>query len=117
MEYRAEFVRVQSRKVMHMKGYFIVDTEVYDQEVFAEFAVKIVDAMGAHGGRFVVRGGTIEVTEGAWAPQRLVIMEFDSYERALGFVRSPEYAGLQDLRSRCMMNSKTLVVEGYRPDA
>ncbi len=100
-----------------MKGYFIVDTEVYDQEVFAEFAVKIVEAMEAHGGRFLVRGGATEVTEGDWVPNRLVIMEFDSYERAQGFVRSPEYTGLQDLRSRCMRNGKTLVVEGYNPDA
>ena len=100
-----------------MKGYFIVDTEVYDQEVFAEFAVKIVGAMEAHGGRFLVRGGATEVTEGDWVPNRLVIMEFDSYERAQGFVSSPEYTGLQDLRSRCMRNGKTLVVEGYNPDA
>ncbi len=100
-----------------MKGYFIVDTEVYDQEVFAEFAVKIVGAMEAHGGRFLVRGGATEVTEGDWVPSRLVIMEFDSYERAQGFVSSPEYTGLQDLRSRCMRNGKTLVVEGYNPDA
>ena len=99
-----------------MKGYMLIDTEIFDQEVFAEFRPKIAEAMQAHGGRFLVRGGTVEVTEGDWAFQRVVIMEFDSFERARGFVRSPEYAALQGLRERCT-HSKTMVVEGYDPDA
>ena len=99
-----------------MKGYMLIDTEILDQEVFAEFAVKIVDAMEAHGGRFLVRGGTTEVIDGDWEPHRIVIMEFDSFERAQGFVRSSEYGALQDLRARCM-NSRTMVVAGYNPDA
>ncbi|MYA20643.1 MAG: DUF1330 domain-containing protein [Chloroflexi bacterium] len=98
-----------------MKGYMLIDTEVIDQELFAEFAVKIVDAMEAHGGRFLARGGTTEVIDGDWEPHRIVIMEFDSYERAQGFVRSAEYGALQDLRARCM-HSRVIVVEGY-PDA
>ena len=99
-----------------MNGYMLINTEIFDPEVFAEFRPKIAEAMKAHGGRFVVRGGAVEVTEGDWEFQRVVIMEFDSYERARGFVRSPEYTSLQDLRDRCM-HSKTMVVEGYNPDA
>ena len=99
-----------------MKGYMLIDTEIFDQAVFAEFAVKIVDAVEAHGGKYLVRGGTTEVIEGDWVPNRIVIMEFDSFERAQGFVHSSEYGALQDLRARCM-NSRTMVVEGYNPDA
>ncbi len=99
------------RGVPRVKGYMFIDTEIFDQEVFAEFAVKIVDAMEAHGGRFLVRGGTTEVIDGDWEPNRIVIMEFDSLERAQGFVRSSEYGALQDLRARCM-NARTMVVEG-----
>ncbi|MCY3656720.1 MAG: DUF1330 domain-containing protein [Chloroflexota bacterium] len=95
-----------------MKGYMMIDTEVFDQEVFAEFAPKIVDAVQAHGGRFLMRGGTAEVIEGDWAPNRIVVMEFDSFERAQAFVRSTEYTSLNDLRSRCMRSS-VVVVEGY----
>ena len=97
--------------VAQVKGYMLIDTEVFDQEVFAEFAVKIVDAMEAHGGSFLVRGGTTEVIDVDWEPNRIVIMEFDSFERAQGFVRSSEYGALQDLRERCM-NARTMVVEG-----
>ena len=94
-----------------MAGYMLIDTDVFDQDVFAEFAVKIVEAMEAHGGRFLVRGGATEVMDGDWVPHRIVIMEFESFERAQGFVRSPEYAGLQDLRERCM-HARTMIVDG-----
>lgn len=90
----------------------MIDTEVFDQEVFAEFAPRIVEAVQAHGGRFLMRGGTAEVVEGDWTPNRVVVMEFDSFERARAFVRSPEYTSLNDLRSRCM-HSQVVVVEGY----
>ena len=99
-----------------MNGYMLIDTEVFDPEVFAEFRSKIEEALQPHGGRFLVRGGAVEVTEGDWSFQRVVIIEFDSFERARGFVRSPEYTALQDLRERCM-HSKTMVVEGYNPAA
>lgn len=99
-----------------MKGYMLIDTEVFDPDVFAQFRPRIAEAMKAHGGRFLVRGGTVEVTEGDWAFQRVVVMEFESFEKARGFVHSPEYAALQDLRDRCM-HSKTMVVEGYNPEA
>lgn len=94
-----------------MAGYMLIDTEIFDQDVFAEFAVKIVEAMEAHGGRFLVRGGTTEVMDGDWVPHRIVIMEFESFERAQGFVNSPEYAALQDLRARCM-HARTMIVDG-----
>ena len=90
----------------------VIDNTVFDQEVFAEFAPKIVEAVQAHGGRFLMRGGTTEVIEGDWNPDRVVMMEFDSFERAQAFVRSTDYTSLNDLRSRCM-HSKVIVVEGY----
>ncbi|MCY3656717.1 MAG: DUF1330 domain-containing protein [Chloroflexi bacterium] len=98
-----------------MKGYFVIDANIFDRELFAELAPKIADAMEAHGGRFVARGGAIEVTAGNWRPDRLVIMEFDSFEAAKGFAHSHEHHALDDQRARCM-TSNTLVLEGF-PDA
>ena len=102
-------------EVIEMKGYFLIDAKIFDQELFAELAPKIAAAMEAHGGRFLVRGGQIDVAGGDWEPQRITIMEFDSFERAQGFADSDEHKGLRDLRARCM-TSNTLVLEGF-PDA
>ena len=95
-----------------MKGYIVIDTAIIDQDAFAEFAEQIHEAVAAHGGRFVVRGGQSETVEGDWTPQRLVIMEFASLEAARGFIGSAEYTGLDELRHRAVASS-VVVVEGY----
>ena len=44
------------------------------------------------------RGGKVEVLEGDWNPQRLVILEFESMERFHEWYNSLEYAPLKQLR-------------------
>jgi uncharacterized protein (DUF1330 family) len=36
----------------------------------------VPDTVEKYGGRFAVRGGTFEVREGHWQPQRIVLLEF-----------------------------------------
>ena len=67
-----------------MSSYLVIDTEVIDEDAFAEFADKIYDAVTAQGGTFLVRGSDLDVIEGDWTPQRLVIMSFDSDDGAAG---------------------------------
>jgi len=97
-----------------MKGYVVIDTEVGEGAAFAEFVEKIPAAVAAHGGHFIVRGGELDAVEGDWEPQRLVIMEFESLERARGFIASADYTSLAELRSRAV-NSRVVVVEGSNP--
>lgn len=95
-----------------MSSYVVIDTEVLDQEAFSEFVEKIYDAVTGNGGTFLVRGGNIDVVEGDWTPQRIVVMAFDSDDGARDFVRSSDYTALQELRQRAL-RSNVLVVEGY----
>ncbi len=95
-----------------MSSYVVIDTEVLDEEAFAEFATKIRDAVHAADGTFLVRGEPIEVVEGDWAPKRLVIMAFDSDDGAGEFVRSAAYTSLMELRERAL-RSNVLVAAGY----
>ena len=39
-----------------------------------------------------------EVLEGLWQPKRLVVLEFESMERAKAWYDSPEYADLKKIR-------------------
>ena len=95
-----------------MSSYVVIDTEVLDEEAFSEFAGKIYDAVTTNGGTFLVRGGNIDVIEGDWTPQRIVVMAFDNDDGAREFVRSGDYTALQELRQRAL-RSKVLVLEGY----
>jgi uncharacterized protein (DUF1330 family) len=45
-----------------------------------------------------VRGVQGEVAEGSWTPKRLVVLEFESLERAKAWYDSLEYADLKKLR-------------------
>ena len=94
-----------------MKGYVIMDAEIIDTEAYSEFAEKNPAAIAAHGGRILARSSNIEVIQGDWVPKRLVVLEFDSPEAARGYIASPEYAAIDDLRRRAT-KAEIVVVEG-----
>lgn len=94
-----------------MAGYLIVDNEITDQDLFGEYASKIVGVMEAHGGKYLVRGGATQLVEGERTPHRVVVIEFESMERVQALVKSPEYLELADLRARSSITT-TFIVEG-----
>ena len=59
-----------------MAGYVIAHAEITDEALFSEFAARQPASVAAHGGKFLVRTGTIEVVQGDWNPQRIAVMEF-----------------------------------------
>ena len=94
-----------------MAGYIIVDVEITDEALFEEFAEGIVDVVEAHGGKYLVRGGDAEHITGDWTPHRVVVMEFESVERAREFINSSGYADLTDIRERSAVTNM-VIVEG-----
>ncbi|MFD7626662.1 DUF1330 domain-containing protein [Streptomyces sp. NPDC059851] len=51
-----------------------------------------------HGGRFVIRGGKVDVFEGDWSPVHLTLIEFPDGASARAWFASPEYRAIADLR-------------------
>lgn len=94
-----------------MSAYLITDVEITDESLYAQFREQVTPVIESHGGRFVARGGEIEVNEGAWTPKRIAIMEFDSMERIRSFLASPEFKALDDIRTRSS-NINIVLVEG-----
>ena len=94
-----------------MAGYAIIHDEIQDSALFAEFRQRVGPAVEAHGGRYLVRGGTTEVMEGDWVPDRIVVIEFDSVERARAWLTSPEYTELKQLRSKAA-KARVIIAEG-----
>jgi uncharacterized protein (DUF1330 family) len=81
-----------------MPAYLIVETDITDPEQYEQYKAASPAAIGAAGGRFVVRGGELAVLEGDWSPKRLVVVEFDDLETARRFYESPEYQEAIKLR-------------------
>ena len=94
-----------------MAGYIIVDVEIKDEALFEEFAERIVDVVEAYGGKYLVRGGDTDHITGDWTPHRVVVMEFESVERAREFINSSGYADLTDIRERSA-TTNMVIVEG-----
>jgi uncharacterized protein (DUF1330 family) len=86
-------------------------TDAWDQDKLVEYRERNTDVVGAHGGRFIVRGGRQELLEGEWEPLRLVIIEFPDMAAARAWHSSDAYAPLIELRQSA---SKTdmIAVEG-----
>jgi len=95
-----------------MAAYVIVEIEIHDPVEYEEYKKLTPTSINAYGGRFTVRGAQTESLEGDWNPQRVVILEFPSVERAKEWWHSQEYAPAKSIRQRTA-KTKMLVVEGY----
>jgi uncharacterized protein (DUF1330 family) len=94
-----------------MAAYVIGDIEVTDATVYEDYRRQVAATVEKYGGRFAVRGGKVEPLEGGWTPKRAVLLEFPSFEQALKWYRSPEYAPLIKLRQKAS-RGKLILVEG-----
>jgi uncharacterized protein (DUF1330 family) len=94
-----------------MTAYVIAEVNVTDPKLYEEYKKMVPATVEKYGGRFAVRGGTVDPKEGGWSPARLVVLEFPSMEKARAWYRSPEYAPALALRLKAA-NSKLILVEG-----
>ena len=82
-----------------MPAYCIFDIqEVTDPAKMEEYRKNSHSTVEQYGGRYIVRGGEMEVAEGDWRPTRLVVLEFPSLEQARTWYNSPEYSAIRNLR-------------------
>jgi uncharacterized protein (DUF1330 family) len=81
-----------------MSAYVVVQEDIKDEATFDLYRKQVMPTIAAHGGRFIVRGGTITVLEGEWPMPRFVIIEFPSRQAAEGWYRAPEYQKILPLR-------------------
>jgi uncharacterized protein (DUF1330 family) len=94
-----------------MAAYVIADLTITDPQGFEEYRQMVPATIAKYGGKYVVRGGQMETLEGKWEPKRLVIIEFESAERAKQWWACEEYREAKALRQRTAQTN-LIVVEG-----
>jgi Uncharacterized conserved protein len=94
-----------------MPAYVVVDVTVKDSATYDEYRRLAPPSIAFYGGRYLARGGATTVLEGKWAPTRLVILEFPTFERAKSWWSSPEYAEAKALRQRAA-SADMVLIEG-----
>jgi uncharacterized protein (DUF1330 family) len=94
-----------------MPAYLLVDVSVHSPEEIEEYKKLVPATLAAFDGKFIVRGGQTVTLEGEWRPERVVIIEFPSVERAKEWWNSELYAKAKAIRQRAA-KTKMLIVEG-----
>ena len=94
-----------------MPAYLIYDAVVTDPQKYEHYKSLAPAAIAAYGGKYVVRGGKHESVEGDWRPNRMVMLEFPSYEKAQEFWNSPEYTAARKTRAGAA-TAKAVIVQG-----
>ena len=94
-----------------MAGYVIAEVEVHDPGAYEAYRSRVRETIESFGGRFLARGGAVEVLEGEAARQRLVIIEFPTMEMAQAWYTSPAYQEILPIRLQ-NAESRLLLIEG-----
>jgi uncharacterized protein (DUF1330 family) len=81
-----------------MAAYVIVETDVTDPAQYERYKAASPAAIEAGGGRFLARGGELDVLEGDWQPSRLVVLEFEDLAAARRWYDSEVYRQAKELR-------------------
>jgi uncharacterized protein (DUF1330 family) len=81
-----------------MSAFVLVEVNIQDPVVYEEYKKLTPGSVVAYGGKFVIRGNPVQVMEGEWKYDRLVMLEFPSKEIALEWYNSKEYQRAKKIR-------------------
>jgi uncharacterized protein (DUF1330 family) len=95
----------------NVPAFFVAELEVTNAAGFEPYRAAVPATIAQYGGRYVTRGGAIQLVEGGPEPKRVVILEFADTAALKRWYDSPEYQKILPLR----LNNSTgraFIVEG-----
>ena len=92
-----------------MSLYVIVEIDIVDPAGYEEYKKLAGPTVEKYGGKYVARGGKAEVLEGDWQPKRIVVLQFDSMQRAKDWLHCEEYREPRKMRHRTARTNMILV--------
>jgi uncharacterized protein (DUF1330 family) len=104
-------LHAQTPSTTRPPAFYIAEFEVTDSEGIKPYAARVASTFEPFGGRFIVRGGKVSPLEGEAPKGRIVVIAFDSVEKAQAWYDSPAYRDLRPIRQKSG-KSRTFIVEG-----
>ena len=99
------------------EAYVFVTMKATDMDKYKEYMAAAPAAVKAFGGEYVVRGGRYETLEGEFAPARIAIVRFPSYEQAKAWYDSQAYRAARAKRAGTTEYFNLTIVEGVAAPA
>jgi uncharacterized protein (DUF1330 family) len=93
-------------------AYLIVESSISDPEKFKAYMAAAPAVVKQFAGEYLVRGGRMAVLEGDWAPPRLTVLRYPSFEAAQAMYDSPAYRTVRELRVGATACFNMVLVEG-----
>ena len=92
-------------------AYILANVQVKNAQQYEEYRRLSTIAMKAHGAEVCVRGGAVEVLEGDWQPERVVVLKFAGLAQAKTFYDSAEYRAARKAREGIAV-MRMVLIEG-----
>ena len=89
--------------------FVFVEIEILDPVGYEEYRKLAGSTVEKYGGKYIMRGGKTEVLEGDWQPKRIVVLEFESAQRAKEWLNCEEYREPRKMRHRTARTNMILV--------
>jgi uncharacterized protein (DUF1330 family) len=95
-----------------MAVYLVATVDVHDAETFRPYVTDVPAIVEKYGGRYLARGGELEIVDGEWPVRRVTVIEFPTVAEAKRWWSSPEYERYKAIRQRAA-RTNAVIVNGY----
>ncbi len=102
---------IRGQQLKTPPGYVIAEAEVTDPAALQTYGAKITETLAPFNHHFIVSTSKIQGLEGDAPKDRVVIIEFDSAQKAREWYDSPAYAAIRPIRQNAT-KSRIFIVEG-----
>ena len=92
-------------------AYVIAEVEITDPTTLQKYGEKAPQIVASFNGHYVVRGGKTVALEGEPPKGYVVVIGFDSLEKARSWYDSPDYAAIRPFR-QSSTKSRIFIAEG-----
>jgi len=98
-------------KLKIMAAFVIVDISIFNPQEYEEYKKLTPGTLAPFEGKFLTRGGRTMTLEGDWEPERLVILEFPTFDKAKEWYHSDLYSRAKLIRQKAS-TAKMIIAEG-----
>jgi len=95
-------------------GYVIAEVEVTDPTTMQKYGEKVPETLALFEHRYVIRSSKVQGLEGEPPKGGIVVIAFDSVEKARAWYDSPAYVAIRPIRQSAA-KSRIFIVEGLTP--
>jgi uncharacterized protein (DUF1330 family) len=105
---------IRAQQVKTPPGYVVAEVDVSDLATMQKYGEKVPETLAPFNHKYLVLSSKIQALEGEPPKGGIVVIAFDSAEKAREWYDSPAYGAIRPLR-QAAARSRLFIVEGVAP--